>query len=182
MKLRAPKLDDIPKLAALHLNCWQVAYRGVCDQGWLDSLKVEDFDSYHRPNIPPKVEQPFFVAVDDDDCEIIGFARGGPTRAKSPMNDELPTELLADYSSELYALYVHPDFQKRGIGVAMLDAIVSALGEQGHHAMCLWVMTANVKAQRFYAARGGVPIGNARLTFSGSQYDMTAFGWDKLKV
>jgi GNAT superfamily N-acetyltransferase len=183
MKVRAPNLADIPALAALHRHCWRAAYREICDRAWLDSLTDKDFESYHRPNIPADPRSPFLLAVDDrDDRAIIGFARGGKTRDKSPVGDPLPIELLRPYSSELYALYVHPDHQKKGVGVAMFDGIKTALRARGHRAMMLWVMTQNQKAQKFYDARGGKPIGAAQLTFSGAKYDMTAYAWDSLRV
>jgi GNAT superfamily N-acetyltransferase len=183
IRFRVPDARDVPDLARVHLAAWLDAYRGVCDRAWLDSLAVEMFQGYHRPKLTPGPDprEPFLVAERDE--RIVGFARAGPTRDKSPTGDPLPEGFASRWSCELYAIYVDPAHQRHGIGRRLFLHVVRRLHELGHRSMCLWVLSGNAKARRFYERAGGVALPDvAPITLGNRAYEQTAYVWHALPL
>ena len=185
--IRAATASDARAIAELHLTSWLATYRGICADAFLDSLTAEQFESYHRPRLqaPPEeaAKSPFLVACDSRDrASIIGFARCGPMRRTSPTGDALPAQVVERFSSELYAIYVHPDRLGRGFGRLMFDASARELQLLGHKNLCVWVLSENVGARRFYERMGGKPAGESRITLQGTSYPEIAYGWDDLPL
>jgi ribosomal protein S18 acetylase RimI-like enzyme len=183
--VRAAIEPDAPTIASVHLASWLATYRGICADTFLDSLTAKTFEGYHRPRLQMSPEQarpsPFLVACDRARSdEIIGFARCGPTRAKSPVGDELPPDVAQRFSAELYAIYVHPERFGRGAGRAMFDAVVRELGALDHKTMCVWVLSQNAGARRFYERMGGTVAGEANITLDARAYSQVAYGWDRI--
>jgi GNAT superfamily N-acetyltransferase len=89
-----------------------------------------------------------YVAAAND--RIVGYAGVGPERDPSaPPN-----------TGELYALFVHPSHWGTGAGRALADAACTDLRDAGCVNVCLWVLEANTRARRFYAAYGFVETGD----------------------
>ena len=180
--LREPSAADVAALAEVHWASWENAYRGVCDDAWLDSLTRQTFEAYHRPLLTAAAldpARPFVVATRGE--RVVGFARGGPTRATTPTGDPLPDGFADRWSAELYAIYVHPSEQGRGAGRTLFDHLVFALHERGHGSMCLWVLSGNTASRRFYEHRGGVLLPDvAPITLGNRRYDQSAYGWGDL--
>ena len=63
---------------------------------------------------------------------------------------------------ELYAIYVDPAAQGRGIGRALMDAAVRGLATRGFREAVLWVFEANAPARGFYERMGWTPDGTAK--------------------
>lgn len=66
---------------------------------------------------------------------------------------------------EIEKLYVEPTFQSKGIGAALLEYAVSALG-----ARRLWALEKNVGALRFYARHGFTPSGARKFEEDTPEY------------
>ena len=189
--LRVPTQHDVVALAEVHLSAWLDAYRDICPRAWLDSLTRQTFEAYHRPRLTPSPDtrvvpdpaEPFVVACHRTMPQrVIGFARGGATRAKTPTDDPLPPHLIAPFSAELYAIYVHPSHQHRGAGQALFHGCVIKLRELGHRNLCVWVLNENTRARRFYEKLGGQAAGNAPINLGGQHYEQTMYGWQDLGV
>ena len=54
-----------------------------------------------------------------------------------------------NYQKEIRAMYVDPDFQRKGIGTMLLDRILSELKEQQARSAMLWCIKANAAACSF---------------------------------
>jgi ribosomal protein S18 acetylase RimI-like enzyme len=183
--IRDAALSDVPELARTHLATWLGAYRGVVDPAWLDSLTLEQFEGYHRPRLSERgadPAEPFLVATPPrGEGRVLGFARAGPTRQKTPTGDPLPVDLAPMFTSELYAIYVDPPAQGAGIGKALFAELTRRLLDRGHSAMCLWVLSNNAQARRFYERAGGRLVGESSITLGGTAYPQVAYGWDRLE-
>ena len=75
---------------------------------------------------------------------IIGMGIAGP-----PEDDQLPGRI-----GEVYAVYVLPDWQGRGVGGALLEGLSSGLSALGYHAAILWTLRYRCATRRFYEANG----------------------------
>ncbi|HEY1853920.1 MAG TPA: GNAT family N-acetyltransferase [Solirubrobacterales bacterium] len=133
---------DALAVAGVHVRSWQVAYRGLIADEFLDRLRPEERAATYRlgaegPGAPQTV-----VAAGDDG-EIWGFATIGPCRDED-----------AAGAGELMALYVDPPRWRTGTGRLLLDHATDRLRDRGFGQAVLWVLRGNEGAERFYAAAG----------------------------
>lgn len=88
----------------------------------------------------PFLEEPCRGWVVEEDGAVVGFAAGNAT------------------NGNIWALFVDPDHEGRGLGRALHDVMVAWLRDQG--APRLWLTTAPAtRAQRFYEAAGWLDAG-----------------------
>lgn len=136
-------------VARVHVRSWQVAYRTLLPDDYLNQLHPEDraekYDFTHLDPLKP------YTIVAEDESLIHGFATTAPSRDPD----------LSGHA-ELYALYVDPEQWGRGIGVALVSAARGRLFQLGFRNALLWVLAGNARAQRFYEIDGWVPDGHHR--------------------
>lgn len=128
-------------VAQAHVRSWQVGYEGLVAQSYLDALRPEDracrygFDEMNPAG-------PFTqVAVDGD--TICGHVTTGVCRDPD-----------REGAGEIWAIYVDPSKWRNGIGRLLMQAGCEQLRSQGHDTACLWVLSGNDRARRFYEASG----------------------------
>ena len=136
-------------VARVHVRSWQVAYRTLLPQEYLNQLHPADraqrYDFTHQDQRRPHT----IVAIEGE--EICGFATTMPSR-----DDDLPEH------GELCALYVDPERWGHGIGAALIQAARVRLMQFGFQNALLWVMHGNTRAARFYEIDGWVADGKRR--------------------
>lgn len=148
--LRAATPDDALEVARVHVRSWQVGYRGLLPQGYLDGLGPEDRAARYTFG-DSGTERPLtIVAVEQG--RICGFATAGRSR-DSDVRD----------AYELMAIYVDPDQWGSGIGRLLIDDARGRFSRAGANEAVLWVMAANERARRFYRADGWAWDGSRRM-------------------
>ena len=130
MLLRAATPDDAKGVANVHVRAWQVGYRGLMPDEYLDALRPEDRAKRYTFGSSDPLQPATIVAVDAG--VICGFATTGPA---------LSTD--GHGSGELYALYVDPPSWGVGVGRALIAAAREHLCSQGFSEACLWVLVGN---------------------------------------
>lgn len=155
--VRPARDDEVDELAGIHVRAWQHAYRGLLPQSLLDGLSVSARASSWRRVLADGGR--VFVAVEDD--EVRGFVSHGPSRD----GDAGPT------TGELYAVYVDPDHQSRGIGRRLTAACRGDLAGTFREAT-LWMLRDNAPARRFYESHGWSPDGATRTEQMGIEDDL----------
>lgn len=140
--VRPAELADSEAISRVHTLSWQGAYRGLLPDEWLDALRWEDrkvrWDAILSSNNGKNV----FVAVNSKN-EIVGFASSGPSRDEDPDQERV---------HELYAIYLSPDYWGKGIGTALLSAVLEKIPETAER-LELWVLEDNVRGRHFYESR-----------------------------
>lgn len=168
--IRPATTDDIPTIAALHIEGWKGAYGGIVDQAYLDSLTVEkritDWTTWMASG-----ESDVFIA--ELDGRPAGFAVTGRTKTPPPGS----SPIRPSHSGEIYALYLHPDFWRQGVGTALIKHAARHLKEHKHSTICLWVLDGNVRAKAFYEKMGGQKIGNKMIEIGPSKLKEVCYGW-----
>lgn len=150
MFLRRAEAGDEEAVARVHVRSWQVAYRGLLPNDYLDALSPADRAArYTFAEIGPGSPHTT-VAVGEDG--ICGFATSGPCR-----------DAAKDDTGELYAIYVHPDSWNHGVGRLLIDDARSRMNHEGFSEAVLWVLVGNERAERFYRIDGWQPDGQRRL-------------------
>ena len=150
MLLRAATPDDAREVANVHVHSWQVGYRRLMPDQYLDALRPEDRATRYTFGASDPLQPATIVAVDEG--AICGFATTGPASSAD-----------GHRSGELYALYVDPPSWRLGIGRALIAAAREHLCGQDFTEACLWVLVGNDRAERFYRADGWVSDGTRRV-------------------
>jgi GNAT superfamily N-acetyltransferase len=149
MLIRPAEPSDAMAVARVHVRSWQVAYRTLLPDDYLDQLRPEDrAQRYDFASLDPRNPKTI-VAVEEG--SICGFATTAPSRDPD----------LADHG-ELFALYVDPEMWGRGIGVALVSGARTELVRAGFRNAVLWVLAGNLRAERFYQFDGWAPDGRGR--------------------
>jgi GNAT superfamily N-acetyltransferase len=160
VRVRHAVPSDVDALARLHVSSWQSAYAGLVDAGYLARLDAVDRANRWRERIEDvTLGAATYVAVSG--IEVVGFITSGP-----PRDADLDRQQVRWV--EVYAVYVHPDHWRRGIGTALWRA---AEGDWGSEVagVALWVLRDNHRAHAFYVARGLGPDGAERSAAIGEQ-------------
>ena len=139
-------------VARVHVRSWQAAYRNILPDDYLNQLRPEDRAAKYEFASRNPLKPHTIVAVEEGMSPTIqGFATTMPVT-----DSDMP-----DYG-ELCALYVDPQHWGHSIGVALLSAARAHMFEQGFRSAILWVLTGNVRAERFYQNDGWAADGVRR--------------------
>lgn len=166
MLIREATIVDAPAIAAIHVDSWRTAYRGLVSDDYLDNLHMEDRLARWQQLLAFEQSGTFAYVVEDAPGEVVGFAYGGPERTGRP-----------DYSGELWALHVAGPYQRSGLGRRLTSEVARRLHSMGFNSLMLWVLTENHPARRFYERLGGVYVTERVEAFAGGSIDEVAYGW-----
>ncbi len=140
--VRAAVPGDSRAIAAVHVDAWQVAYRGLLPDDYLAGLSREQRAGLWS-GILADPSSGHVLVVEQDDT-IVGFAHAGP----SGDDDAGPD------TAELYTIYVRPDAWGRGCGADLMAAVLDDLRGDGYRSVTLWMLSTNDRARRFYLHQG----------------------------
>src|SRR5262249_24654105 len=138
-RLRRASAVDAAAIARVHVDSWRATYRGIISDAHLHSLTYQAREERWRAALTAGGARP---PVPQGQGAVCGFADGGESRDPQ----------LAD--GELYALYLSPTVQRRGLGRALLRALAGDLLHDGHASLLAWALRDN-PACGFYARLGG---------------------------
>ncbi len=140
--IRAARSSDSKGMGIVHVRAWQVAYRGVMTDDYLDGLNVEDRAAmWERAISAPAGPHVLVAAVGD---EVIGFASFGVERNQLDVSDV----------GQLYAINLDPTHWGNGIGRLLLREATNSLRSMGFREAVLWVVTTNFRARSLYDSEG----------------------------
>lgn len=140
VRLRQAHAGDADPIARVNVRAWQAAYRGLLPDDTLDSLSTEDSAAAWLKGLADESFESWVA----ERGEIVGYVAFGPARR----------ERLPAGSAEVYALYVDPEEQRRGIGRLLLDRAAERLGRQDYRHAVLYVIEGNDPGLAFYEAAG----------------------------
>jgi ribosomal protein S18 acetylase RimI-like enzyme len=145
--LRPALPRDLESLAALHVETWQAAYRGLIPEPLLAKVDLE----HGRRRLVSRLGQdPPRVLLVEDQGAALGFCRFGPAKGESEI-------------AEVFALNVAPAHWRGGHGRRLLDGAHQRLAAEGFREAWLWVLEGNQRAREFYEAIGWAPDGAHRV-------------------
>lgn len=141
MIVRAAQPEDALPIATIHVEAWQIAYRGIVPDEYLRALSVEERVAAWRKHLEAK-ESPTWVAEDG------GAALGWISAARSRDDGALGS------TGEIWAIYVDPRHWGKGVGRALINTAEEELRRLGFTDVTLWVFKDNERASRFYRSVG----------------------------
>lgn len=166
MIVREATHNDVPAIAKIHVDTWRTTYQGIIPDEHLANLSYErratgwDQILSHAPE-----SGNFTYVAEKETSEVIGFANGGVERTGDPV-----------YNGELMAIYILQNYQGKGIGRCLVQAVAEKLHLSGINSMLVWVLVDN-PACEFYAALGGKPVHEKELEIGGKSLIEVAYGW-----
>jgi ribosomal protein S18 acetylase RimI-like enzyme len=149
LAVRTVTAEDKLAVARVHVRSWQVAYRGIFPDDYLDRLSPEVRADRYTFGAEDPSQQRTFVATDG--TAICGFTTAGLSR-----------DMDLGAAGEIYAIYVDPDSWGLGAGRLLIENARSFLREMGFQESFLWVLESNERAKRFYTIDGWLPDGSSR--------------------
>lgn len=164
--IRPASIADARSIAAVQVETWQSAYRGVISDDFLNAFSVAERER-RWAEILRQPEQIVFVA-EAEDRQVVGFASGGPERTGR-----------TDFRGELYGLYVLPACHGRGHGKALVAAVARRLLELQHANLLVWTLSDN-PFRGFYEHLGGQLVTERQITIGHQTLNEVAYGWADL--
>ena len=175
-RIRRARRDDAAAIGRVHVETWQSSYAGLLPDELLVAMSdVRQSAWWARALEDPDQARGVFVA-DDEDRGVVGFASGGPVRDPPEGLDGMEARV-----GEVYTLYVEPDFQNRGLGRSLLDALFGQLASDGFDTAVLWMLAEN-PTRFFYEGLGGEAVGERIDTLAGADVEEVAYAWRDLEA
>lgn len=164
--VRRARGTDAADIARIYVASWQDTYAGILPTERLVRMSAQTQTRVWAYQIRRSgVASPVLVG-EAPSGEIVGFSSGGKAR-----------QSWARSSGEIYTLYVEGAWYDQGIGRALLETMLAALGAAGHRHVVVWVLADN-PARFFYQAMGGKSCGRRTERFWGADHVELAYGWD----
>lgn len=160
--VRAAMVDEAPAIARIHVDSWVATYTGVFPPQMFDEFPLQRREQVWSQEAARGADatqrRALLVAVKDG--RVLGFASVGPYRVQPS------DEPACGADGELFALYLDPTLQRRGVGRLLWAAAAQRLRAMEFAALRLWVIAGN-PAEAFYRAMGAQPIGSASFDSHG---------------
>jgi GNAT superfamily N-acetyltransferase len=157
-------------LAQIHLASKIYAESGIIDADFLAAKTQEEYENKWAS----------FLATDDSRTDLLladdtalGFISYGQLRTPPPGT----SKIRPLYSSEIFAIYVHPDHMHQGQGVKLLKHAADELKTMKHHSLCLWALEKNKQACSFYEKMEGKRIGKHFVEMGPTKVKEVCYGW-----
>jgi len=183
IEIRPGEPGDALGVARVQVETWRDAYVGLLPDGTL--LDLDEMRATIRwTRIIGQMGPGEPLTVADHDGAIIGFCQGGP--ARQGLDREILAEgerglADADGIAEIYTLYVHPNYQQRGIGRALLGDVTRRLVGHGYDTLGAVTLLGNHHARRFYEALVGVAGEPLPSVVAGTPADQIAYLWTDME-
>ena len=169
-------VNNASDIAKVYVDTWRATYAGIIPDKSLLGMSYERQAAEWAWLIRNRGDAQPVIVASEVGHGVVGLASFGASRASGrPASGIFDDPRLG----EVYTLYVHPEFQERGIGRQLLAAAFAALAERGCGRAVLWVLRDN-PARFFYERMGGVAVAERRERIGGRELDEIAYGWPDL--
>jgi len=167
--------NDLSDVSRLHIEGWKATYEGLVDPAFLNSLSLSQRESEWRAWLAAGDMQVLLARQAGHPAGFISFGR-----LKTPPPGMSPIRPL--YGSEIYAVYLLPEYWRHGIGTALMRAAAETLKGQKQTSLCLWVIEQNTRAQAFYERLGGQRVGKKPADIGGKKFTEICYAWRNTNV
>ncbi|MDP9441932.1 MAG: GNAT family N-acetyltransferase [Actinomycetota bacterium] len=142
MQVRAATSADAWAIATVHVDSWRSTYAGLIPDDLLARLSVER-RAEGWGQLLARDEPASGVLVLESDG-VVGFCHYSRSR-----DDDTD-----DATAELTAIYLLERAWGKGGGTMLVGEATGAMARAGYNRVTLWVLEGNLRAPRFYEARG----------------------------
>ncbi len=147
INIRLARPADVPNMAEIHARSWKTAYKDILPMAYIEAKNATRPAQFRR------------IITEDNDSQYIIECNG---KAVGIMCVDMPqkdTAIINDSSIddsfyELHAIYLLPEYYRRGIGTIALKFAIDKARKAGKCNMILWVFEENRNAVSFYESCG----------------------------
>jgi GNAT superfamily N-acetyltransferase len=134
--VRSATPQDAGSIVEVALRAWEEGFRGIVP------AEIDAAHAWNRDRVSARLAERL-------DGRVMGYLVFGPTRDR-----DAPRR-----AGEIWALYVHPEVWRRGLGRALVRYATGELREAGCDVVTLWTLAESPSARAFYEACGFVHDG-----------------------
>lgn len=157
---------DCPAVAEVHVRSWRESFAGIVPQAFLDKMSVEQRAGAFAARFSDDAYRMYVAEAPG--IGVVGFADCG-----APRDD------VGGFEAELYAIYLLPEYQGRGVGRELFGRVVEALVGSARRSMHLLALEVS-PYRSFYEKLGGRVIGRRPKELEGVAFDVVVYGWDRI--
>ncbi len=138
--VRAATTDDADSIVEVSLRAWEEGFRGIVPK------RIDPRQAWNPERLRARLREPGETehSVAELEGRVMGYVVVGPCR-----DHDAPAR-----TGEIWALYVHPDAWRLGLGRALVRHAFGELGGAGFRAATLWTLAESPSARAFYEACG----------------------------
>lgn len=162
-------------LARIHLASKIYAEAGIIDADFLAAKTLEEYENKWEDFLQAEGSKTDLLV---DGNTVIAFISYGPLRTPPPGT----SKIRPLYSAEIFAIYVHPDYMRKGYGEKLLKHAVNQLQAMKHQSLCLWALDKNKQACSFYEKMGGKRVGKHFVEMGPTKVKEVCYGWREISV
>lgn len=145
--IRLAELSDAQAIAYIHACSWEVAYKDIIPQDILKEVSAKRPAQWER--MLSSENTIHYIMLKDG--KTVGFFSVGAPGYEDIDNKN---EGVDESFWELFAIYLHPDYYRQGIGSVAMEFAMNKAREAGKSNMYLWVFEQNINAIKFYEKCG----------------------------
>lgn len=150
--------DHFDEVGQIYAESWKASYKGILPQHYLDKLTHDRWDATLRAN----PEASLVLHLDD---KLIGASLTG-----------FALDADREGYGEIIAIYLLPEYQGKGYGKPLMKASLEKLMNEGCTSACLWALSQNTRAEKFYAHIGFHPTGKKLMELYGDEeFELTEY-------
>lgn len=138
MGVRKARLKDAEAIVKINVRTWKESYKGLIADSVLEKGQI---DEERISAMRRRIQNQTSTVLVYEDKEIMGFMVGGVARDERKIKNEL------------YAIYVLPDAQHKGIGTQLLSEYKQIMKGRTFY---LYTLKNNHRARSFYEKNGGI--------------------------
>jgi ribosomal protein S18 acetylase RimI-like enzyme len=142
MTLRRASSADAEAVGRIHVESWNVAYRGIMPDDVIAKTDLAYRTQFWAERIADP-DWPVFVIEEQGEC--VAFCQ--MIASRDPDDD-------ASQVGHITSLHVLPQLRSRGYGRVLMDHVLTEFRRRGFVAVTLWVLEQNWPARKFYEKYG----------------------------
>ena len=163
--IRPVTKEDLPKVAAVHVESWQRSFAGIAPEEFLQSMSVEKrLNAYSGRGCG---EYYGMLVAEHPDAGIVGFGDFG-----TPV---LPVE----FDAQIFSFYFLPEFQRKGLGQRLFRRCMERIARDGHRSLCLDSLEVS-PYRAFYEKMGGKIVGRDGHKLADEDFETVIYGWEDI--
>ncbi len=153
MKIEKAQIEDSRNIVEINIKEWKNTYKGIFPDKYLENLSEKEEESMKK--CKNKINEYIVCKIND---QVVGFLRFG--KNKKGYNDNY---------AEIYALYIDKDYQRKGIGTALINFAFENL-KLNYKYVLISTLVQN-DANLFYKKIGGKLIDKVYFFLEDNEYE-----------
>jgi L-amino acid N-acyltransferase YncA len=166
--IRETNEKDLLSIGKVQVESNRSTYKGIMPENYLNNLSYKSKASEWKEKLFSDKRTHFMYVAENDDSNIVGFASGSSFRT----NDL--------FEREIYSIYILEEFQRKGIGKLLVDAIIKNYIESNVRSMILWTIKDN-PSRLFYKKLGGKIVDKRLIDRGGKELQQIAYAWEDVR-